>query len=104
MEEILLNTAQTLVNQFPVAASILMVLGIARVVNKPLFALAKAFVAKTETTKDDEFLVEVETSKFYKALCFILDWTVSIKLPAKTQLVKMDVLPSPTADENKKVS
>lgn len=74
---------QQLVDKFPFIASVLMLIGVLRLINKPLFAFLHAFVLATPTTKDDEALNKVEQSKFYLTVVFILDWLGSIKLPEK---------------------
>jgi hypothetical protein len=72
-----------LVGKWPVASSVLMVVGVLRVINKPLFAFARTFVASTPSLKDDAVLAQIEGSKVYKSISFILDWFGSIKLPEK---------------------
>lgn len=66
--------------KYPIIITIFTVIGVLRVINKPLFAFFHAFVAATPSTKDDEILASVEQSKVYKAICFVLDWTLSIKV------------------------
>lgn len=81
MESFLLALLAKAVAQFPIASSLLMIIGVCRVVMKPLFALLRAFVLSTPTPKDDLLLDEVEHSKAYLALVWFLDYTASIKLP-----------------------
>lgn len=71
------------VSQYPIIATILMVVGVARLVNKPLFSFLRTYVQATPTPNDDRVLDKVEASKAYKVLSYILDLTASIKLPAK---------------------
>jgi hypothetical protein len=70
---------------YPVLMTVLSVIGILRVINKPLFALLHAYVNVTETTKDNELLAKIEASSIYMGVAFILDWFGSVKLPAKAE-------------------
>lgn len=67
--------------QYPVIASIIFFIGLARLVFKPLFAIARSVTQATPSASDDKFLDEVESSKIYKAISFVLDYVGSIKLP-----------------------
>ena len=77
MEELVLG----LLLKYPVAVTILMVLGICRAVFKPIMSVASAYVQATPSIKDDAALIKVESSKIYKSLVWFLDYTLSIKLP-----------------------
>lgn len=70
-------------DKFPIIATVLMVVGALRVINKPLFAVARALVAATPADSDDKILDSVEQSKVYQVFSFILDWSASVKLPSK---------------------
>lgn len=72
-----------LANQYPILASVFMVIGVLRAVNKPLFTFLRVVVEATPTAADDEILVKVETSKAYQYFCFILDYFASVKMPEK---------------------
>jgi hypothetical protein len=73
-----------LVAKYPIAASILLVMGSARAVFKPIMAALHAYVESTPKTSDDEAIAKVEASKFFKAFAFVLDYVGSIKIgPAK---------------------
>lgn len=87
MEENVANFISQLALQYPLLTTILVFLGTMRVINKPLLSLARAFVKSTATQSDDVMLLYIETSKFYKAVTYFLDWTVSIKLPPKTIVI-----------------
>lgn len=69
------------VEKYPQLASALMIMGALRVVLKPLMVFLEEHVASTPDKADDEKLAKVKASKVYKALCFILDYVASIKLP-----------------------
>jgi len=60
-----------------------MVMGSIRIVMKPVMVCLKAIAAATETKKDDELIEQVEASKAYKTISFLLDWVLSVKLPEK---------------------
>jgi hypothetical protein len=79
MEQLLLD----LVSKFPLASSILLGIGVLRVINKPLFSLFHAYVDATPSAKDNEVLASVEGSRIYKGITYALDWAASVKLPAK---------------------
>jgi hypothetical protein len=76
LSSIILGFAQ----QNPNIAALLLFMGVARTVFKPLFALAHAYVAATETPDDDAKLAEIEQSKIVKGLEFALDYVASVKL------------------------
>lgn len=66
--------------KFPFVMSALALMGAVRLLNKPIFAFLHAFVEVTPTEKDNQILGKVEESKFYKGLCFVLDYLFSVKL------------------------
>lgn len=72
-----------LMSKYPVAASVLAVIGVLRVINKPIFAIAHAIVEATPSKSDDDALAAVEASAFYKGLVFVLDWFASVKVGQK---------------------
>lgn len=72
-----------LVAKYPVLASIVGVVGLLRLIIKPIMVALKSIVESTETPKDNELLVKVEESKIYKAVIFLLDYLASIKVPPK---------------------
>lgn len=69
--------------KYPATASVLMVMGVARAVFKPLFALLQAYVASTPSKSDDEALAKIEKSKVVTTAAWVLDYVASIKLPQK---------------------
>ncbi len=74
--------------QYPVVASVLMVIGVLRVVMKPTFTFLREFVLATPGTGDDELLAKVEASKPLQWALYILDWFGSVKLPVQAELEK----------------
>ena len=83
MDPMILELIIKLVTEYPNITTALLVIGILRVINKPLFSLLRIIVQSTKTTKDDEMLDKVEGSLAYKIFCFALDWFASFKLPLK---------------------
>ena len=81
MDPILLNLLSELLLQYPHIAAVLLVVGILRIINKPIFALLHVIVQSTKTEKDNQALEKVEKSLLYKIFLFTLDWLASFKLP-----------------------
>jgi len=79
MESLILE----ILSKYPTLAVVLTVVAVARAVNKPLFAFLRALAEATPTPADNLLLEKAEGSKLYKAICFVLDYTLSIKLPVK---------------------
>lgn len=69
-----------LVAKYTWLATIISVLGIARLILKPLFTFLHTVVQTTPTTKDDDLLTRTENSTAFKWVVFILDYVFSIKL------------------------
>jgi hypothetical protein len=68
-----------LVVQFPWLATFFMVVGVIRIVVKPLMALIKSVVEATPSKADDELVAKVEQNAIYKGFVFVIDWLFSIK-------------------------
>lgn len=79
MEELLVD----LVTKYPLAATIVGVIGVLRLVFKPVMSAARSIVEATPSQKDNEFLDKLEASKIYKAVAYVVDWFASIKLPGQ---------------------
>jgi hypothetical protein len=69
-----------LAGQHPWIASVLAVIGICRVLVKPLFTFLHAVVQVTPSTRDDELLAKAEASTWFRWLNWVLDYVFSIKL------------------------
>tara|TARA_R110002167_G_C12491385_1_gene635443 strand:+ start:269 stop:505 length:237 start_codon:yes stop_codon:yes gene_type:complete len=69
-----------MVEKYPIIMTILSVMGMARLILKPLMTFLHEMVVVTESTKDNEILDKVEASKIYKGLLFVLDYAFSLKL------------------------
>jgi hypothetical protein len=81
MEEMLI----ALVVKYPLAASVLAVIGGFRIVFKPLMDILMKFVEYTDTPKDNELLQKFMSSWLYGKLVWLIDLTASISLPPKTK-------------------
>ena len=69
--------------KYPVMASILFIIGLLRLVFKPLVSIAQAYVAYTPKLEDDAALNKFMEGRIYKAIVWFVDFFGSIKLPAK---------------------
>ena len=72
---------QTFVTNNPHAATALMAMGALRLILKPVMVYIEQYVATTPDKADDEKVAKIKASKVYKVLCFVLDYTASVKLP-----------------------
>ena len=81
MDPILLSFLHDMLSQYPHISTVLVVVGILRIINKPLFALLHVIVQSTKSEKDDQALEKVEKSIVYKIFLFLLDWFASFKIP-----------------------
>lgn len=79
MDPIFLDFFRDILAAHPDITTILALVGLLRAINKPLFALMRAYVAKTQSKKDDKLLEKIERSKHYKTFLFLLDWLGSVK-------------------------
>lgn len=77
MDLLILDLAQ----KAPVILSILSIVGLLRLVMKPLMSILKAVAAETATDKDDKIIEKVESSAIWKGLCWVIDYVASVKLP-----------------------
>jgi hypothetical protein len=70
----------SLLQSWPHVNILLAIVGFLRVVIKPIMTGLKELAKTTATKADDQLLNEIEGSKFYHWLLYILDWFTSIKL------------------------
>lgn len=68
---------------YPWVTLVLSVVGLLRLINKPLFAALHAYVMTTPSKNDEILLEKVEKSQAYRWLTFALDWVGSVKVPRK---------------------
>jgi hypothetical protein len=66
-----------------VVAHLVVVMGLARVIFKPVMLALHSISEATDSKKDDELLEKVEASKGFKIFSFVMDYILSIKLPEK---------------------
>lgn len=66
--------------KYPWLVTVLLIVGALRLAVKPVFSIWHTYVESTETTKDDEFLSKVETSKWLKLVLYALDYVASVKI------------------------
>jgi len=64
---------------YPQVSAILLIVGGARVVFKPIVALAQAYVSATPSLEDDKVLGKVQDHPIFKAVEFVLDYLFSLK-------------------------
>lgn len=92
-----MNEIQPLIDalqaKLPWVAAITSVMGLARLLAKPLSALVQSFFSKlvlfiqgTPETDDDAWLEKVLASKAYRFFAFVVDWVLSIKLPSSASV------------------
>lgn len=66
-------------SKYPLLATVIGIMGTARLFMKPIVECVKHIVSLTETKKDDEAVSKIEQSKAYKTLVFVLDYILSVK-------------------------
>lgn len=60
-----------------------LVIGIFRMVFKPIMAIIESIVIYTPSQKDDAALASFKDSNVYKAIIWVVDYLLSIKLPGQ---------------------
>ncbi len=87
MEDFFLNTVGSwvlgLLSGNPSVASILVIVGSLRLAVKPLMTLIQIYVKLTPYDSDDKWLQNLEMSKGYKLLIYLMDWLLSVKVSEK---------------------
>jgi hypothetical protein len=74
---------------YGVVVQIISVIGVLRLVFKPVMSVVQAVISLTPTLSDDQLLSKILGSKVYKIASYLLDWTASIKLPQKIESPKV---------------
>lgn len=72
-----------LAQKYPIVIAVLAGMGLSRSIFKAVFAGAKLLAAATPTQKDDKIIEDVEVSKTYQFIMFVVDYLLSIKLPGQ---------------------
>jgi hypothetical protein len=83
METALAQYLADFAGQYPIGMSLLIGIGVFRVLFKPTMTYLHQVADATPSPKDNELLEKAESSKVYKALAFLADFFLSIKLPQK---------------------
>lgn len=68
---------------WPILASIIVVMGTLRLFLKPVMTFLHAIADATPTPKDNDALNKVESSMLWKIVNFVIDYFASIKLEKK---------------------
>lgn len=79
----MLELIAQLAEKAPWVYQVIFIIGMVRLIMKPLMTFLQEVVNLTPSTKDNEFLDTVLSSKIYKAVAWFLDYIVSLKLPQK---------------------
>ena len=74
---------KSMAEKHEIVFSIIMVMGMARLVLKPLMVFLHEIVLISPTDKDNKALSKLEDSKIYKGLLFVLDYLFSLKVKKK---------------------
>jgi hypothetical protein len=77
-----------LAEKYPIILTIASIIGMARLILKPLMTFAHSLVAVTPTERDNELLKRAEESAIYKGLVWVLDFVFSLKLKKPLDKVK----------------
>jgi len=80
VEQIVAPIIQTATAKHGWLTAILVWVGVLRLTFKPLMSLIHSLVAATPGQGDNLALAKVEANWFFKAFCYVLDWTASIKV------------------------
>lgn len=71
---------ECLINSHSWVAQASIAMGILRLINKPLFSFLHRFISLTPWVWDDYLEKKLQSSRYVRAFCFLLDWIFSIKL------------------------
>ncbi len=70
-----------LMQTYPIIKHLLAWFFIARIANKTVFAALQKYVELTPEIKDNKWFIKITENKYYKIFSFVLDMSLSIKLP-----------------------
>ncbi len=74
--------------EYPIIFTIAAIIGMVRLVVKPLMVMLHSVAEVTETTRDEEILRKIEENKIYKGFLFVMDYVFSLKLKKPVILVE----------------
>lgn len=81
MVDWILNLALAFLTKYPWFAVVASVMGMLRMVMKPLMSLVRSLLEAVKGKDAGDKLADgVETSGVYKALAYVLDWFASVKV------------------------
>lgn len=80
MEEMFGNVIETFLGSQGWMVQVLSIVGLLRLVVKPIMEVVQAYVKWTATPKDDSLVNHILTSPIYTKFLFVLDWLTSIKI------------------------
>lgn len=83
MEQVLIQQLGEFVAQFPFAAAVFLVMGVFRAIFKPVMTVLHKYVEATPNPNDDVVLAKFEGGKLYRALAYVADLLLSVKLPGQ---------------------
>lgn len=81
----LLNFLMPLVKNHPVLMAVVMFMGTARLIMKPLVAAIEKIVKDTPSPKDDAIVAKIEASMPWKVFNFLIDYFASVKTPTEVK-------------------
>lgn len=74
---------EALLGNYGWAVQVVAIIGVARLIFKPIMTAVQAIVTATPTPKDDEVLGKIMAHPAYTWFVFALDYLASLKLPKK---------------------
>lgn len=80
MEEFLVE----ILKDYPWFATLVMAMGTARIICKPLFSLIGSIIQSTPTKEDDAKWEAFKHSRFFKTARYLVDYLASVKIPPKS--------------------
>ena len=75
----LLPTVVSFASNHPIVFTIAAVIGVLRLIFKPIIAIARAIADATPSPSDNKIIDDIEASPITKAVLFVLDLVASIK-------------------------
>ncbi len=81
MEQAIINFVLEFAAKYPQLAVLFIVVGVLRMVFKPLFSFLRMVADATPTVSDNLLLDKVQASKVYTAIAWFIDYISSVKLP-----------------------
>lgn len=90
------------VSKYPITATIIGILGSARLIMKPVMTAIRGIVDQTATQSDNLMLDKVEGNKIYKAAIWILDYCLSIKVPTQPTIPAAPAIELPPSSEGQR--